>query len=437
MWYGKCRTRGTPCLYNGPAKPFTDPKGLKVLNSLCPELRNQHTCCSTRQLDTLAKNLEILAQLTTRCPACWNNMRRLLCLMTCTRDQSLYMDPKEVDNSTGHAAITDINYYISPTFKQGLFDSCKDVNFPGNNGKVLTMICGTTAEKCTPQKLLRSMGNSASGFMPFDIYYPLSVPTNSTISPMNITVFKCNKQFIDPQINRTASPCSCQDCVASCPVRPTLPPQSSPLKIMGLDLLSFGLLVAYIGLLVIFIPVSLICIMRKKQKRYSLVSDDAQANLKYTGGSYPPVTSSSLPVMVDSSPGLCVRMGNKMESVLRRQFTKWGVYCSTHPFLVMGGSLLVVATLACGLVRFTVTTDLVELWSAPNSESRKQKDIFDSRFGPFYRTEQLIIRSTNPTPAGYTRYGDSKFIPFGPIFHLDLLNQVFPSIRLYQIASLV
>ena len=369
-----------------------------------------------------------MAQLTTRCPACWNNMRRLYCQLTCNRDQSLYMDPKDVDNSTGHLTITDINYYVSPTFKQDLFDSCKDVTFPGNNVKVLTLICGTTAEKCTAQKLLRYMGNTANGHVPFDIYYPLSVPTNSTISPMNITAFKCNKQFIDPQTIRTASPCSCQDCVASCPIRPTLPPKSSPRKIMGLDLLSFSLLVAYIGILVIFFSVSLICGMRKKQKSYALVSDDAHANLKYSGGSYPPVTSSSLPVMVDSSPGLCERMGNKMESVLRRQFTKWGIYCSNHPFLVMGGSLLVVAALACGLLRFTVTTDPVELWSAPNSEARKQKDIFDSKFGPFYRTEQLIIRSTNPTPAGYTRYGDGKFIPFGPIFHLDLLNQVLPII---------
>ena len=432
MWYGQCTTgsKAKNCFYNGPAKPFTDPKGLKVLNSLCPELRNQHTCCTIKQLDVLSKNVEIMAQLTNRCPACWNNMRRLLCLMTCNRDQSLYMDPKDVDNSTGHATIQEINYYVSPIFKQGLFDSCKDVNFPGNNGKVISLICGTTAEKCTAQKMLRSMGNTAHGHVPFDIYYPLSVPTNSTISPMNITVFKCNKQFIDPQTNTTASPCSCQDCVASCPVRPTLPPQPKPRKIMGLDLLSFSLLAAYIGLLVIFFPVRLICAMRKKLKSYALVSDNPQANLKYSGGSYPPVTSSSLPVMVDSSPGLCERMGNKMESVLRRQFTKWGVYCSNHPFLVMGGSLLVVAALACGLLRFTVTTDPVELWSAPNSEARKQKDIFDKKFGPFYRTEQLIIRSTNPKPAGYTRYGDGKFIPFGPIFHLDLLNQVFPIICL-------
>ena len=426
MWYGQCTTgpKAKNCYYNGPAKPLTDPKGLKLLNSLCPEYRGQHTCCSTKQIETLSNNLETMAQMTTRCPACWHNMRRLYCQLTCNRDQSVYMDPNTIIGK----AILNINYYVSPTFKQDLFDSCKDVNFPGNNEKVLNLLCGTTAEKCTPEKLLTYMGDTANGFAPFKIFYPPSVPANSTISPMNITVFKCYKQFIDPQTNRTASPCSCQDCVLSCPVRPTLPPQPTPRKIMGLDLLSFSLLVAYIGLLAIFFPVSLICAMRKKQKSYAFGPNNAQANLKYSVGSYPPVTSSSMPVMVDSSPGLCERLGSKLESVLRRKFTKWGVYCSTHPFLVMGGSLVVVAALACGLIRFTVTTDPVELWSAPNSMARKQKDIFDSKFGPFYRTEQLIIQSTHPKPTGYHRYGDKKFIPFGPIFHLDLLNQVLPII---------
>ena len=426
MWYGQCTSgaKAKNCLYNGPAKPFTDPKGLEMLNKICPEFKGQNTCCSTKQLEALSNNLETMSQLTTRCPACWNNMRRLYCQLTCNRDQSVYMDPKTVKNFT----IQEINYYVSPTFKQGLFDSCKDVTFPGNNEKVLNLLCGTSAEKCTAQKLLRYMGNTMNGFAPFDIYYPELMTLNTTISPMNITVFNCSKQFIDPQTNQTASACSCQDCVTSCPVLPTPPPQPVPRKIMGLDLLSFSLLVAYLGLLVIFFPLSLVCAMRKKQKRYTLVPSNAQANLKYSGGSYPPVTSSSLPVMVDSSPGLCERLGGKMEDVLHRQFTKWGIYCSTHPFLVMGCSILVVAVLACGLVRFTVTTDPVELWSAPNSIARKQKDIFDSKFGPFYRTEQLIIQSVNKTPTGYYRYGDGKFIPFGPIFRLDLLNQVFPII---------
>ena len=278
MWYGQCTTgdKAKNCLYNGPAKPVTDPMGLKLLNSLCPELRGQQTCCSTRQLIALSENLEIIFQLTARCPACWNNMRRLYCWLTCNRDQSMYMDPKDVDNSTGHATILDINYYVSPTFKQGLFDSCKDVTFPGNNEKVLNLLCGTTAEKCTAEKLLRYMGNTANGFAPFNIYYPESLVDKLTW--MDITVFKCNKPFIDPQTNKTASSCSCQDCALSC------------------------------------------------------------------------------------------------------------------------------------------------LSTTPTARPT---------YGPKFRTEQLTITSTHPSPTGYVRYFDGKWIPFGPIFHLELLTQVITSREIY------
>ena len=269
MWYGQCTTgpKAKNCYYNGPAKPLTDPKGLKLLNSLCPELSGQHTCCSTKQLIALSNNLETMVQLTTRCPACWNNIRRLYCQLSCNRDQSMYMDPIVIIGN----AILNINYYVSSVFKQGLFDSCKDVMFPEYNVKVLYLLCGTSAEKCTAEKLLSYMGID-NGFAPFQIFYPPSVPTESAMSPMDITVFKCNKPFIDPQTKTPAPICSCQDC-------------ASP--------------------------------------------------------ACPSTTSAPKPT-----------------------------------------------------------------------------------YGPEFRTEQLIISSTHPSPTGYSRYGDGKWIPFGPIFHVELLNQV-------------
>lgn len=401
---------------------MSDPKGLKLLNSICPELRGQHTCCSTKQLEALSKNLQTMAQLTTRCPACWNNMRRLYCQLTCNRDQSLYMDPGNVyNNSQYRLTIKDVDYFVAPTFKQGLYDSCKDVTFPGGNEKVLNLLCGTTAEKCSAQTLLNYMGSTDNGFAPFDIKYNTNLTAN--MSWMNDTIFTCNKPFVDPETNKTASPCSCQDCAASCPARPPPPHNNPPRKIMGLDGLSFSLLIAYIVLMLIFFPVSILCTMRKNTGKYVLVPDNSESNLRYSGN-YPPVSSASLPEMVDSPPGFCERLGSKLESVLRHWFTKWGIWCSSHPYYVMVGCLVVVAVLASGLVRFTVTTDPVELWSSPDSMARKQKDVFDSKFGPFYRTEQLIIRSAHPTPAGYSQYPHDVWVPFGPIFHLDLLNQV-------------
>ncbi|XP_068736144.1 NPC intracellular cholesterol transporter 1-like isoform X1 [Montipora capricornis] len=413
VWYGQC-TNGTKpknCFYNGPAKELKDPEGVQLLNSICPELRGQRTCCDTKQLKSLVSSLQTLRQLTSRCPACWNNMRRLYCESTCDRDQSLFLDPTLIINNK---TIFQISYFVSEKFKQGLYDSCKEVTFPGNNEKVMNLLCGTPAGTCSPQKLLHYMGETSNGYAPFTIKFPPKLTTN--LHWMNKKILKCNESFFDLQNNRTANPCSCQDCTPSCPVHPPPPPKPKPLKIMGLDALSFGLLLAYLLFLIIFIPSSIIYSFGKNKKCHSVVENTQSIESSYHAP-YP------TPVQVDSRPGVCARLGSKMESALCYWFTRWGIWCSSHPFVVMVTCLVMVGALACGVMFFTVTTDPVELWSSPNSEARDEKDIYDSNFNPFFRTEQLIIRPKHPIPTGYHRFGDGKWIPFGPIFHLDLLNQ--------------
>ena len=179
---------------------------------LCPELVGKKTCCSTKQLQALEDNVNTLHQLLGRCPACWNNMRKLLCETTCSPDQSLFMDPVIVFGTL----IQEVAVFLSPQFKQSLYDSCKDVIFLGNNEKIMNLLCGTTADKCTPQKLLNYLGSTSNGFAPFTIDYPqtLTVPK---VQWMKGTPHKCNETFIDPATNTMARPCSCQDCHASCP----------------------------------------------------------------------------------------------------------------------------------------------------------------------------------------------------------------------------
>ena len=188
-------------------------------------------------------------------------------MLTCDRDQSLFLDPTLLMNNK---TILQISYFVSEKFKQGLYDSCKDVTYPlypGVNEKVMKLFCGA----CSPQKLLDYMGNTLNGYAPFDIRFPRKLTPN--LHWMNKTILKCNESFFDLQNNRTANPCSCQDCTQSlCPVR--------------------------------------------------------------------------------------------------------------------------------------------------------QNESTNSTINPLLRMEQLVIRPTHPVPTGYHHFGDGKWIPFGPIFHLDLLNKV-------------
>ena len=411
------------CLYNGPAKQMNDTKGKQIMAELCPELVGKKTCCSTKQLQALQDNVNTLHQLSGRCPACWNNMRKLYCETTCSPDQSLFMDPVAVFGTV----IQEVAVFLSPQFKQSLYDSCKDVIFPGNNEKIMNLLCGTTADKCTPQKLLHYLGSTTNGFAPFTIDYPqnLTVPN---VQWMKGTPYKCNETFIDPATNATASPCSCQDCHASCPAPAPASVVPVPGKILGMDKLTFAMALSYILFLVIFFSASIFCIM-KRPKMYALVPDEPQTRMKYT------TSSTSVTVSNQTSaaePGLCEKLGGALEGKLRKVFTWWGVWCSHHPFVVMGASVVVIAIFACGLFFFHVTTDPVELWSSPTSEARREKDIFDTKFSPFYRTEQIIVKSAHPNNTGYKPYGDAPFVPFGPVFHKDLLNKVLLSNSLLQ-----
>uniref|UniRef100_A0A8C5X4I0 NPC1 like intracellular cholesterol transporter 1 n=1 Tax=Malurus cyaneus samueli TaxID=2593467 RepID=A0A8C5X4I0_9PASS len=69
-----------------------------------------------------------------------------------------------------------------------------------------------------------------------------------------------------------------------------------------------------------------------------------------------------------------------------------------------GPCLLVAAAVAgglsAGLVRLQLTTDPVELWSAPASRARQEKAFHDRHFGPFLRTNQVIV--TAPGRPGST-----------------------------------
>lgn len=76
-----------------------------------------------------------------------------------------------------------------------------------------------------------------------------------------------------------------------------------------------------------------------------------------------------------------------------------------------------------GIFKLEVTTDPVELWAAPNSRSRLEKEYFDKTFAPFYRIEQLIITAKDDSMSVYhhTADGEEKF---GPIFNKTFMYAV-------------
>ena len=419
VWFGHCTTgpKARICAYNKPAKNVTDPQAEKIIEELCPELRGGPTCCDYKQLKTLADNVQVLKQITGRCPACWDNLRRLYCSTTCSPDQSLYMDSKLIRVKKW---VEKVAVYVSQDYKRGLFDACKDVIFPGNNEKILNLLCGRTAEKCTPQLLLDFLGNPANGMAPFEMQYPQIIPENLTW--FDLEPRKCNVSFIDPVTTRTTEPCSCQDCKSSCPVIPPYIPPPPPKHYLGLTLVPFCCLVIFIAFLLFWIPCNL-CIACRRSRTTSYLFAP-QAVPSYSGNAS---ATGANAIEIRRKTGICEQLGCKIEMELKKFFTWWGTWCGCHPWTVMVGSLVVVIALCLGVYApgLKITTDPVELWSAPESRARKEKDIFDTKFNPFYRTEQIIINAKPQfNKTGYHQSPDKKFIPFGRIFHKELLNEV-------------
>uniref|UniRef100_A0A8C5FMQ3 SSD domain-containing protein n=1 Tax=Gadus morhua TaxID=8049 RepID=A0A8C5FMQ3_GADMO len=93
------------------------------------------------------------------------------------------------------------------------------------------------------------------------------------------------------------------------------------------------------------------------------------------------------------------------------------------PSEVLLAAAIVVAVFATGLMYIELTTDPVQLWSAPNSRARKEKDFHDKYFDPFFRTNQLIL--TAPGRKGHI-YDSLLFgrQNFSGILEKDLLTQL-------------
>lgn len=120
----------------------------------------------------------------------------------------------------------------------------------------------------------------------------------------------------------------------------------------------------------------------------------------------------------------CDALGAAFEGYLRRLFSQWGSFCVRNPGCIIFFSLAFIAACSSGLVFVRVTTNPVDLWSAPGSRARLEKEYFDTHFGPFFRTEQLIIQAPNTSVHTYQPYPSGSDVPFGPPLDIGILHQV-------------
>lgn len=407
VWYDECGMnpfthRKANCPYSGRAKQLSA-ANTKVLAAICPELvqdiglRNGSaaTCCSATQITSLSTQMAVGLGLLQRCPSCVRNFRLTYCYMTCGPHQSNYMNVANttINPSNNKTVITQLNFTMSESFAEGVYDSCKDVSMPSTNEKAMSVMCGPWGSYyCNADRWFNYMGSTKNGYAPFQIDYLFVNVSNEDAASDAKQPF--TEEFIpcDQSSSNDSQSCSCSDCQQSCPMPPPPPPPSNtPLQAQ--------LLCAGVGLGAALVWCCLLL-----------------CNLY--GGTEQPTPSRDLWLHY-KCPG---RIGHKISAGIQAFFVKWGTVVGTHPWKVIVASILCAVALSTGVRKLIVTTDPVELWASPGSTSRQEKHYFDSNFEPFYRTEMLIIRPVGLGPVEQETPNGIK--EWGPVYNKSFLKAV-------------
>uniref|UniRef100_A0A8C5MZR4 NPC intracellular cholesterol transporter 1 n=1 Tax=Leptobrachium leishanense TaxID=445787 RepID=A0A8C5MZR4_9ANUR len=415
VWYGQCSqsAEGLPlnCAYSGPPKALPE-EGHEQLQQLCPSLYygNVSVCCDVQQLNTLNSNLQLPLQFLSRCPSCFYNFITLFCELTCSPRQSDFLTVTQTVNGTGpgNVSITGLSYYIGDRFANAMYNACQDVEAPSSNVKALGLLCGKDVSECNATNWIQYMFDKSNGQVPFSITPIFSDLPQPQKIPMNNATKGCNEA-----VDEDGAPCSCQDCSLMCGDLPEPPPPPVPWLIFGLDAMAVIMWIVYVAFLLLFsaVIIGAWCFRRK-----NIVSEYApiDSTLAYSVNSTP----------ISGDPSCCDSAGERLENFLRVSFTKWGSFCVRRPFIVIFFSIAAIAVCCAGLKYLRITTDPVELWSDPHSQARQEKNYFDSHFGPFFRTEQLIITAPNSSVHTYSPYPSGNDVPFGPPLAFNILAQV-------------
>eukprot|EP00079_Xenopus_tropicalis_P016418 XP_004915269.1 PREDICTED: Niemann-Pick C1 protein [Xenopus tropicalis] len=420
VWYGECgnstlEDKRLNCRYSGP--PISLPEeGHTLLQQLCPSLYygNNTVCCDVQQLNTLNSNLQLPLQFLSRCPSCFYNFMTMFCELTCSPYQSEFLNVTQTEPFVGpspqraNESIVAMEYYIGEQFANAMYNACKDVEAPSSNVKALALLCGKDVKDCNATNWIQYMFSKDNGQVPFTITPIFSDDPVTSMLPMNNATKGC-----DEPVEEGGASCSCQDCALSCGPVPQPPPLPPPWLIFGLDAMAVIMWIVYVVFLLLF---SAVIIGSWCYRKKNIVSEYApiDSTLAYSVNSTP----------IAGEPSCCDRLGERLENFLRIGFTKWGSFCVRKPWIVIFFSVLLIVICCFGLKYMRITTDPVELWSDPHSQARQEKEYFDSHFGPFFRTEQLIITAPNSSVHNYSPYPSGSDVPFGPPLDFNILAQV-------------
>ena len=376
------------CPYGSPSVKPDDLLSSKI-QSMCPTISG-NVCCTEAQFDTLRTQVQQAIPFLVGCPACLRNFLNLFCELTCSPNQSLFINVTSVSKVNNNLTVDGIEFIITDAFGEGLYNSCKDVKFGTMNTRAIDFI-GAGAK--TFKEWFAFIGTRAAPSVPgspYAINFQPSIAESSGMKPMNVSTYSCGDNSLG---------CSCGDCPSASVCSGYAPPSlhkegSCSVRIGSLKAkcIEFSLAILYIILVTIFFGWGLFHRTRERNptprmKPMLNVMDGSELHSMNR-----PKDENLSSQMLEDVPQ--IRNGVQLSIVqgyMSNFYRRYGTWVARHPTIMLCSSLAIVLVLCLGLIRFKVETRPEKLWVGPGSKAAEEKQFFDSHLAPFYRIEQLVL----------------------------------------------
>lgn len=296
---------------------------------------NTYACCSVNQLSSLSASLTLSKAVLVRCPSCAENFAHLHCINTCSPNQSQTVKVTKVMNVTGfdnitREAVVGYQAFLSTTFADSAFQSCKNVRIPATGGFAIATMCGRYGAKlCNPQHWYDFQGDSSNGLAPLDIDFNLLKPGDTEglpegVIPYNGRALNCNETT--PSGGQV---CSCQDCQESCPRIPPLPLPPGPFRLLGTDgFLIISIILFCLLVFAFLFYLSVTCLVRSRKRK-----DEEKGKRKRKGKDQN--SNDVTQRVIDPSEVTCAdRNSLAAHTFLSSKFQMWGTIMATYPLTV-------------------------------------------------------------------------------------------------------
>ncbi|KAF8013214.1 hypothetical protein BT93_I1169 [Corymbia citriodora subsp. variegata] len=385
------------CPYGSPSVKPDELLSAKI-QSLCPTISG-NICCTETQFETLRAQVQQAIPFLVGCPACLRNFLNLFCELSCSPNQSLFINVTSVTEIDGNMAVDAIDFFVTDIFGERLYDSCKDVKFGTMNTRAIDFI-GAGAKSY--REWFSFIGEKADlGFpgSPYAISFKSNVPESSGMVLMNISSYSCGD---------TSLGCSCGDCPASpfCSDAEPPPPHqmdTCSISIGSLEVtcleLSLGIL--YIVLISAFFGWSSHCGRRENRRPAPIRKPLLDSINDGESSSVLQKDKESRRKMQERVPAESNMVQfSSVQGYISSFYRSYGLWIARNATLVLCSSLAIVLLLCLGLLRFEVETRPEKLWVGPGSKAAEEKQFFDSHLAPFYRIEQLILATVPDVEGG-------------------------------------